>query len=239
MDNILAALEHNYRICELWLYGIPISQLNQILAAMHQPFPELTYLSLGFGNDTVFNVPASFLGGSAPRLQTLRLFQCGFPELPRLLLSATHLVHLCLSYIPYSGYISPEAMVTCLSVLTRLEFLGLEFDSPNCCPYREDSHLTPHAHTLLPVFTTLLFKGHSGYLEDLVARIDAPLLNELHIFFFHRLRFDTPQLSQFISRSPKFKVLDEACVVFSYRRDVSVTIPRTSEGQFVLQILPY
>jgi hypothetical protein len=52
-------------------------------------------------------------------------------------------------------------------------------------------------------------------LEDVVARIDTPLLGSLNITFFHQLIFDTPQLAQFISRAPSFKVRDEAHVHFS------------------------
>jgi hypothetical protein len=61
----------------------------------------------------------------------------------------------------------------------------------------------------------LWFKGVSEYLEDLVAWIDAPLLDTLKITFFHQLVFDTPQLTQFISRTPQFKAYNEARVVFS------------------------
>ena len=48
-----------------------------------------------------------------------------------------------------------------------------------------------------------------------MARIDAPLLANLSITFFHQLIFNTPHLTQFISRTPKFKAHDEARVVFS------------------------
>ena len=50
-----------------------------------------------------------------------------------------------------------------------------------------------------------------------MARIDAPLLEELIITFFLQLIFDAPQLKQFISRAPKFKTPDEACVAFPDR----------------------
>ena len=75
-------------------------------------------------------VRASFLGGSAPGLQTLWLDGIPFPELPMLLLTATHLNTLDLRNIPYSGYISPEAMVAALSVLTRLKSLQIGFEYP-------------------------------------------------------------------------------------------------------------
>ena len=55
--------------------------------------------------------------------------------LPKLLLSATHLVRLYLYNIPHSGYISPEVMASCLSVLTRLESLVIRFKSPPVSPY--------------------------------------------------------------------------------------------------------
>jgi hypothetical protein len=80
--------------------------------------------------------------------------------------------------------------------------------------------------TLLPVLTTLQFQGVSEYLEDLVTQIDAPLLNTLHITFSHQLIFDTPQATQFIGRTPKFKAHAgaEAHMVFSDRQ-VRVELP--------------
>jgi hypothetical protein len=54
-------------------------------------------------------------------------------------------------------------------------------------------------------------------LEDLVARIDAPLLHELNITFFHQLIFDTPQLAQFVARTPNTQPPVEAHIVFSNR----------------------
>jgi hypothetical protein len=47
-----------------------------------------------------------------------------------------------------------------------------------------------------------------------VARIDTPLLDGLQITFLHQLIFDTPQLTQFISRTPNLRQ-GEADVVFS------------------------
>jgi hypothetical protein len=50
-----------------------------------------------------------------------------------------------------------------------------------------------------------------------VAQIDALLLNDLSKRFLHRLILETPQLAQFIARTPKLQTLDEARVVFSDR----------------------
>jgi hypothetical protein len=194
MDNIIAAVEHKDRICELKLWVVPISQMEKVLVAMQQPFPELTTLWLEPKVETApVVVPTSFLGGSAPRLRNLSLDYISFPGLPKLLLSAIHLVHLELRNIPRSGYISPEVMVTIISVLTRLEKLDIGFASPRSCPDQKSRR--PPTHTLLPVLTKLWFKGASEYLEDFVAQINAPLLDNLTILFFDQLTFNAPSPS--------------------------------------------
>ena len=212
-DNIIAALEHNDRIRRLELVNIPSSEMEKVLAAMQQPFPALQYLELYSESETSV-VPASFLGGSAPQLQELWLSSISVPGLPKLLLSATHLADLILFDIPHSGYFSPESTVTGLSALTRLETLYIGFKSPRSRPDRR-RRPPPLTRTLLPALTRFMFKGVSEYLNDLVAWIDAPLLDKLDITFFHQLIFDTPQLTQFISRTPKFKACDNAHVEFS------------------------
>jgi hypothetical protein len=227
-DNIIAALEHNDRICRLELHEGLSSEFEKVIAAMQQPFPALTHLWLWPYHETA-PVADSFLGGSAPLLQSLTLMHIPFPGLPNLLLSATHLTSLDLYRIPHSGYISPEVMVTCLSVLTSLNILVISFESPRSCPDRKSRRPPPLSRTLLPALTYLLFQGVSEYLEDLVARIDAPLLIKLHITFFNDIVFDTPELAQFISRTPKFKAHDKARLVFDNGR-VCIQLPSASDG---------
>jgi hypothetical protein len=235
MDNTFAALEHNDRICHLNLCNIQSSQSEKVLAAMQQPFPALTYLELEFSDETGPVDPVSFLGGSAPRLGYLRLGRIPFPGLPKLLSTATHLASLDLQKIPHSGYISTEAMVTCLSML---QSLVIGFESPRSRPDPNSRHPPPPTRTLLPVLTMVLFIGVSEYLEDLVARIDAPLLYDFHTVFFQQLIFDTPQLTRFISRAPEFMLKaqnNEALLAFS-PKDVSVTFPQTISREFSLAI---
>ena len=237
VDNLVAVLEHNDRICELSLWNVLSSQLEKVLAAMQQPFPALTYLQLlnrQPEDETAAVVPASFLGGSVPRLQTLFLDRIPFPGLPKLLLSATHLVVLKLWGIPHSGYISPEAIVSCLSVLTRLERLDIRFKSPKSRPDRRLLRLP--TRVVPPALTELWFSGVSEYLEDLVVRIDAPLLDKLVITFFHQLLFDTPRLGQFIARTPNFKTHDEARVLF-HDEEVQFMLPQTSHSKLEINIL--
>jgi hypothetical protein len=108
-------------------------------------------------------------------------------------------------------------VVTALSALTRLkvlhfglEYLGQKFDQlhPDFPVESRRSPLPPRV--ILPSLAALKFKGSSEYLEELVARIDIPLLDHLDIiftFYFFDLTIvlDTPQLLRFISRIPKFQ----------------------------------
>jgi hypothetical protein len=71
-DNIIPALKHSDRICELDLEKAPMSQLEELLAEMQpwmqQPFPELEMLLIQpeFQNfprvETLRVIPDSFLG---------------------------------------------------------------------------------------------------------------------------------------------------------------------------------
>jgi hypothetical protein len=224
--NIMAALEHNDRVCKISLHDVTSLVLEEVLALVQKPYPALTDLTIWWQDDhgAAPIVLESFLGGSAPRLRHLCLNRIPFPGLPKLLLSATHLVDLHLWDVPNSGYFTPEAIVTSLSTSTSLKVLWLVFKSPLSRPKRESRRPPPVTRSILPTLTMILFKGASEYLEDLVSRIDTPLLDCLHITFFHQLIFDTPQLSQFISRTPNLETQGEARVVFSGDR-VWVTLP--------------
>ena len=166
VDNFIAALEHNDRICQFDVWQVSSSQMEKVLAAMQRPFPALTRLHLMVQSE----------GGTAPALQTLNLDSIPFPELGKLLLTTPHLVHLELWDIPHSGYISPEAMVTGLSAMTRLENLEFEFESPQSRPDRNTRRPPPQTRFLLPVLARFRFSGVSEYLEDFVAWFNAPLL---------------------------------------------------------------
>jgi hypothetical protein len=88
-------------------------------------------------------------------------------------------------------------MVTALSTFTGLESFRIEFESPRSRPAWEHRRLLSPIHPVLPALTRFWFTGVSEYLEDLLARIDAPRPNSLEIFHFHQLIFNMPQLIQF------------------------------------------
>jgi hypothetical protein len=216
MDDIFAVLEHSARVYKIYLEKRLTSCLHmkKVVAAMQGPFPELTDLVLHwFETDTSGPViPDSFLGGSAPRLRELRLFRFPFPGLPKLLLSAPHLVDLHLHHFSPSDCLSLEAMVTSLSTLTSLESLALEFGSPR--PDPAGRRPPPSTRSVLPALTWLMFRGVSEYLEDLLVRIDVPQLSTLNTILFNQIDFYTPQLVRFISRTPNLNVLEIAELCF-------------------------
>ena len=240
-SNVVTALdsEHHAHIRGIRLFDIPSLLWERLSAVMQKPFPELTRLDISLG-DGARAIPDSFLAGSAPRLRELYLTNTPLPAMHKLLLSSSDLVQLLLSDIPHSGYIPPEAVATCLSVLPRLEQFHLQFRSHLSRPdptNRRPPPLTPRA--IVPSLTTLDFSGASDYLEDLVARIDTSQLDHVVVTFLNQLMFDTPQLSQFFIRTEELMVHKEAYLVFDYL-SVEVRLPQAETvylSPLVLRIL--
>ncbi|KAN0126443.1 hypothetical protein V8E52_000083 [Russula decolorans] len=241
VENIIAALEHNDRVCQIELKYITSSNLGCLTnsAAMLKPFPELTDFRVDiFVDDGPAPIlPNSFLGGTAPRLRSLILDGVPFPGLPKLLLSATHLVVLSLYDIPCSGYVLPEAMATSLSALNNLEFLRLNFRYPRPRPSQGSRRLPlpPLTRSILPRLIKIRFKGASEYLEEIWARIDAPRLNELHMTFFNQIIFDTPQLFQFINRRPTLMAPERGHIAFN-NKAIIVKFPSQTSDYDVLSV---
>ncbi|KAH9161109.1 hypothetical protein EDB89DRAFT_2080942 [Lactarius sanguifluus] len=210
-DNLFAALEHRNRVRVVEI-NVPDSPSEDLVTVMQETFPVLTHLRLE-SSPTVrppknmLTLTDSFLGGSAPCLQTIHISGISFPAAPALLSSAHDLVEVDLNNIPPTVYISPEVMVATLATLPRLKNLTFEFEWDMSYPDR--MHLLPITRTVLPALTTFFFKGLFGYLEDFMAQIDAPQLDSLLIeYHFQRegTDFQTPQLRKFIDRSDKLKL---------------------------------
>jgi hypothetical protein len=232
-NNIVAALEHPDRVRNLILANIPSPVGEALAAAMQVPFPELTFMWLWSDGGSTSVLPDSFLGGSAPRLHTLWLAGISFPALPNLLLSASDLVFLALRGVPHSGYISPEAMVACLSSLNRLEILYLGFKSPQSRP--DQPSPPPQTRVVLPALTELIFEGMTDYSEDFLARIDTPVLNNFSMTFFLDLVFDVPHLKQFIGRAKRLRPPKAASVLF-YSQSIQLAFDRQQPRRSILEV---
>jgi hypothetical protein len=234
-ETLLAILELHQRVCEIDLTGIPNELLEQVGQIMQKPFPALTKLLLESSSPSPPELLDSFLGGSAPRLRVLELKNIPFPALANILLSTSGLRYLELYSIRPSAFISSQVMATCLSGLTRLKVLVIEFHSSRSrFRHGQSLPLPPSTRTVLPALTYLRFQGRCDYLEGLVASIDAPVLNSLSLSFFKTDAYDTPQLFKFIScpnqlhRSPRrvdVVFYDHTIKVKVYLRTEQVYLP--------------
>jgi hypothetical protein len=176
-DDIAAALGHRDRIIGIGILCRRMLQFERCSAVMQGSFPVLRTLSLHCyenGRDAPVVID-SFLGGYAPRLQKITLSSVPFPTLPNLLLSTKDLVELHLDGITSAGYISSDALATCFSMLKRLEYIVVHFH-PSAFPERTNRPPPPLTRAVLPALKRFVFEAVSEYSEDLIARIDAPLL---------------------------------------------------------------
>jgi len=236
LDSIIAACARSNHVCEIdFSVSNNNPHLGSLLAAMQEPFPLLTNLTLVFepDNEMALALPDSLLGGSAQRLRSILLISFPYPGLPMLLSSATHLVSLHLENI---RYLSPDTMATCLAVLTSLESLHLAFPSLLSLPHQNGQHPPPQRRSVLPALTSFLFEGLSEYLEDLAARIDAPQLDSMRMNLLHGFCFDAPQLAQFITRIPRLSTHKEACVYLDGSSQLRFSSPTPHVGELVIGV---
>jgi len=131
-----------------------VRKWENVLAAIQKPFPALTDLVLGHilgwicTASAVSPVESHSVSGVTGTVLYLQLWN-----------------------IPHSGFISPEAMATRLSVLTRLKELGLTFKSPRSRSNKPDQgawrgrRLSLPRRNVLLVLIRFRFRGVSEYLE--------------------------------------------------------------------------
>ena len=229
VTNVISALRHHNRVCKIFYANRQFgdSFLGNF-AAIHKPFPELTSLTLISHGPNVPVLPDSFLGGSAPCLRSLNLNGIPYPSIGNLLSSTTNLVQLWLWDIPRSGYIAPETIVPCLSMLPRLKSLLLRFQYPQSWAQRQSRHPPPLTRVVFPNLTYLDFYGDIEYLEVILSQIETPVLDEAVFCFFNQLVFDTPLLGHFIHRTEAFMTIHTARVQF-FRDNIAVTLPVLGE----------
>ena len=171
---------------------------------MLKPFPALTSLSVSsWPRNVSLLCPINFLGGSTPSLQKIRLQ--GFPTiaLPTLFTHTSDLVKLDLieCHTHLASYLSPAGLVVCLASLPRLKNFSIKLPlswTRTSNPDRWQKSLPDNTQIILPALSSFAFNGACIYLEDLVAKIDAPELNSLDITFWDSREYRIPQLSDFV-----------------------------------------
>ncbi|KAH9169304.1 hypothetical protein EDB89DRAFT_2244767 [Lactarius sanguifluus] len=225
-DSIIFALKRTSRVHRIDIH-VPGLLSRNVADVMRRSFPVLTHLHLAWDLDEVLGpfpgsrdvssvIPSRFLGGSAPHLQHFRLRNVPFPHLPTFLLSARNLITLEVENICQNGYISPEAMVGGLAVLTRLTTLSITFDKLSV--YDQTTRADPPMRITLPALTTFYYEGYSEYLEDFLAQIDTPRVDDFRIEYLAHEIIEATQLSRFLDRTENLKLdqFNRAKVTFCY-----------------------
>jgi hypothetical protein len=196
-DNIIAALKQSDRVSSLNL--TVTNSLLEKLSTISEPLSELEELVLLSQDKLLLTLPGTFRWG--PRLRTLHSTRIAFPSFLQLLSPSHDLVDIHLHEIPSAGYFSPKAFANALSGMTQLRTLSLHF---HFLPSRRNYlDLPPYSggRAVLPALTCLKYGGTSKYLDSLVARIDAPRLEDIDIRFFRQSTMDASELGRFIERT--------------------------------------
>ena len=224
-ENIITALKRSGRVSSISL--TVTNTLFERLSTISEPFTDLEELILLCKDGTRPTLPSTFRWG--PRLRKLHSTGIGFPSFSLLVSPCHDLVDLRLHDIPSAGYFSPEAFVNAASGMTQLEYLSLHFYSS---PPRRNFIILPPplgGRTILPALTCLKYRGISKYLDNLVARIDAPSLGDIDVILFNQPTMDVLQLGRFIERIGMQTFLSHAEVQISaHAISISFHNPSTS-----------
>jgi hypothetical protein len=203
-EAILLALQDRDRVRRIGLV-MPATKLLKPITAMDGQFPVLERLfiwPLSHDNMSLM-LPTIF---QAPHLLMLSLCHAVLPVRSPLLTTTVGLVELELWDMPLLASFRPSDLVARLTSMPQLEKLSIGFKSP--VPTRDVESQLLHTPIRTPVTLSNLrlcfIQCGSAYLEGLLARIDTPLLEVLHIWFYNQLTFTVPHLSRFICRTENF-----------------------------------
>jgi hypothetical protein len=204
--GVLRAIQKRARIRRIVL-KVPAPTLEKLIANMNKRFPQLEHLSLSSTTrpkeGTKLMIPRTFL---APKLRHLELPGIYLPTGLHLLTFTHALVTLKLADIKAPGYFTPDDLVTQLRHIPQLEDVSIDFSTPMPRPNAEgELSLPPIALTKLPALRRLDFRGVGAYLESLLPRISAPLLDRCNITLFNQLTFTLPHLSHFTDTTERLR----------------------------------
>ena len=183
----------------------PSSSLCILLETMNKPFPRLGDLIVSSTTTEQISpvLPDTF---QAPDLRRLSLHGIGLPKGLSILSPMTALSILSITQVGASCYFSPGQVVTQLQGLPRLEELSIGFAIPVPLPNSERELLpAPIPPVTLPSLRRLTFQGVDVYINNLVAQINTPLLEQLSLTLFFDLTFALVNLIELILRTEGFE----------------------------------
>ncbi|KAH9981814.1 hypothetical protein BJV74DRAFT_887319 [Russula compacta] len=236
-ERIMLVLQHRDRVRHIRLL-MPISGLQKLITAIDDKFPMLEYLYIGppTSHRTSLILPQTF---QAPQLRHLILFNFAFPVGSPLLTTAVGLVTFSLQMIPPSAYFHPNDLLQRLSLMPRLEVLGIDFHTlvPNSEVELQLLDTPIMTHVTLPNLRWFALGGVSAYLEALLPRMTTPLLNKLQIAFFNfnQFTFSVPHLLEFLATAKNLRS-SSASIAFWAKGVVIMVYPHTGAKIYTLSI---
>ncbi|KAH9955681.1 hypothetical protein BC827DRAFT_1271479 [Russula dissimulans] len=230
-EGIMAALRRRDRVRRIRLV-MPALDLQKFIKDMDEEFSMLEHLfiSPSTNKDTRLVLPHTF---RAPSLRHLVLFNFAFPTRPQSPTTQTGFV--APTHEPTPPYVdfNPDDFLEQLSLMPQLETLWIHIDSS--VPNHEVEGRAFHAPIMTPITLPNLrwfgFGGISAYLEALLPRITAPLLEKLDIMYFNLFRFSVPHLVQFMNTAENLRLnsadllLHEKAVILSVKPHAAANAP--------------
>ena len=202
-DNLQLGLRQQGQWLRRVTLRAPSSSFHAWLKLMNKLFPRLEdlYLLCTTTDELSLVLPETF---QAPGLRHLTLHDIGLPNGFPLLSSTIALSTLSLTHIRDPSYLSPDHLVTLLQYLPYLEELSIGFNISVPLPSSEgELLLAPTLHVTPPTLRLrrLTFRGVDAYLDNLVAQINTPLLEQLNLTLLFDLTFNLVNLAQFLHRA--------------------------------------
>ncbi|KAH9059955.1 hypothetical protein EDB87DRAFT_680714 [Lactarius vividus] len=219
-DNIVVALKHSGRVSSINL--TVTSSLLEKLRVISEPLSELEELVLLSQDNMQLTLPNTFRWGT--RLRTLHSTRIALLSFPQLLSPCKDLIDLQLHEISSDESYPPATFANALSGMTQLRTLSLHFLSSS--PPINHLVVPPPSpeHVVLPALRCFKYRGTSKYLDNLVARIDAPGLGDIDVTFFIQPMMDASELGRFIERTEIHTSLSQADVqTFAHAISISFT----------------
>ena len=218
-EGIMLALQHHDRVRRIRIRK-SVTILDKLIVALESKFPILEFLSIDHHQSyrpsipyiTNLTFPETF---RAPHLCQLVLENFATSIESPSLTTMANLVTLWLTSIPSSGYFPPNVLLQRLSLMPRLETLGISFNFYD--PRRDVKRQLLHKQIMTPVTLSnlhwLYYGGPSAYSEALLPWVTTPLLERFQTHFYNQMIYSIPCLRQFMSTTRNV-VLKIATVTF-------------------------
>ena len=209
-NDIMAALNQPDRVHSINL--TITSSLLEKFSAIKRPFSKLEDLILLSRDGVQLTLPTTFRWGQ--RLRRLHSTGIVIPALVQLRYQSMDLIDLQVHEVPNPWRFSPEAHPDDLYMMSQLQSLSLHF-LPTSDHVQATVSPRSWNRVSLPALTRFKYRGLFRDLEELVARIDAPHLEDIEVTFTNESITDLSKLIAFIDRIEMLRSQRQAHILSS------------------------